>query len=112
MEVYIKSKISLDEVAQQLRSVLKLPNENQTSYQRDQKRNGLNMGGDYYLFENSDGVLRLVKNSGEMLVEERKDWNYYVLVESDDKDEKEIAEFIQQKLNSVSVNAEFDDIAI
>lgn len=112
MEVYIKSKNSLDELAQQLRNVLKLSNENQTSYQREQKRHGLNMGGDYYLFERSDGTLKLVENSGEMLVEERKDWNYYILVESDEEDEEQIAELLQQNLNASDIKAEFDDVAV
>ncbi len=112
MEVYIKSKNSLDELALQLRNALKLSNENQTSYQREQKRHGLNMGGDYYLFERSDGVLKLVENVGEMLVEERKDWDYYILVESDEKDEGQIAELLQQNLTASSIKAEFDDIAI
>ncbi len=106
MEVYIKSKNSLDELAQQLRNVLKLPNENQTLYQKEQKRHGLNMGGDYYLFESVDGILSLVENAGEMLVEERKNWNYYILVESDEKSEEQIAELIQQKLTASSMNAE------
>lgn len=112
MEVYIKSKNSLDELAQQLRSILKLSNENQTSYQKEQKRHGSNMGGDYYLFESSDGVLKLVENAGEMSVEERKDWNYYVLVESDEKNEEQIAESIQQKLTASGMNSKLDDIAI
>jgi len=112
MEVYIKSKDSLDELAQQLRNILELSNENQTSNQREQKRYGLNMGGDYYLFERSNGTLKLVENSGEMLVEERKDWDYYILVESDEEDEEQIAELLQQNLTASSMKAEFDDIAI
>lgn len=112
MEVYIKSKNSLDELAQQLRNVLKLPKENQTSYQKEQKRHGLNMGGDYYLFESSDGILKLVENVGEMSVEERKDWNYYILVESDEKNEEQIAELIGQKLTASGINAKLDDIAV
>ena len=112
MEVYIKSKNSLEELAQQLRNVLKLPKENQTSYQKEQKRHGLNMGGDYYLFESSDGILKLVENVGEMSVEERKDWNYYILVESDEKNEEQIAELIGQKLTASGINAKLDDIAV
>lgn len=112
MEIYIKSENSLDELAQQLRNVLNLSNENQTSYQKEQKRHGLNMGGDYYLFENADGILKLVANAGEMLVEERRDWNYYVLVESNEKNEEQAAELIQEKFIVSNMNAELDDIAV
>ncbi len=112
MEVYIKSENSLDELAQRLRDVLKLSNENQTSYQKEQKRYGLNVGGDYYLFERPNEVLKLVENAGKMLVEERKDWNYYIFVESDEKDKEQIAELLQQNLNASSIEAEFDDVAV
>lgn len=111
MEVYIKSENSLDGLARQLRNVLELPNHNRSSYQKEQKRHGLNMGGDYYLFEKSDEILKLVENTGEMLVEERKDWNYYILVESDEEDEEQIAKLLRQKLNAAGMKAESDNIA-
>jgi hypothetical protein len=61
MEAYIKTKLNLDEVAGLVRAAVNAAAENQTTYQREQRRQSVNYGGVYYLFEVFGLTLILVR---------------------------------------------------
>ena len=83
-EVYIKTESSLDELALRLKEVLNLPKENQSNFSKDQRRSSTNKGGAYYLFEVLGFTLELIRNKGEVEIPERAEWNYYLLIYSDE----------------------------
>lgn len=76
--VFLSSELDLDEIASALRRLLGLSTKNPTEYQRDQLRYSLNMGGTYYLFEVLGFELLLLVNRGEVLIEERSAFDYYL----------------------------------
>ena len=82
--VYIKSVSSLDEIANSLRDILNIPSTNRSAGVIEQSREGLNYGGLYYHFEVFGLTLELIRNQGEVQVDEWADWNYYVFVSSQD----------------------------
>ncbi len=51
MEIYFKTDMAFDALAQTLRETLNLPDRNRLPYAVEQKRHGINRGGDYYLFD-------------------------------------------------------------
>lgn len=82
MEAYIKTELDLDGVAHVLRAAVNAASENQTSYQREQRRESANYDGLYYLIEVFGLTLTLVRNSGEAAIDERAEWPYYIIVSS------------------------------
>ena len=53
VEVYFAAPLDIDAFAALLRDVLNLAPENRMIWQREQRRDGVNYGGLYYLFEGS-----------------------------------------------------------
>lgn len=114
-EVYLRGESNLDALAQRLRELLNIPAQNRSPHQREQKRIGANMGGDYFLFEIFGLTLTLLKNSGEIEIPERKDWPYYLLVTGDDGVDSQlidaIAEYLAQTARRVGLEAETDSLS-
>ena len=115
MEVYFRGETSLDALAQRLRELLNIPLQNKSPYQREQKRIGANMGGDYFLFEIFGLTLTLLNNSGEVEILERRDWPYYLLVSGHDGVDSQlidaIAEYLAQIAPRVGLEAEKDSLS-
>jgi len=82
MKIFIKSEESLGFLAGVLKKHLNIADSNITEYQRDQKRESLSYGGEYFLFEVFGIELKLVRNVGEAKITERADCGYYVIVEN------------------------------
>jgi hypothetical protein len=80
MEIFIKTAMGLDEVATILSKALNVAPENQTPYQRQQRRFSENYGGDYYLLEVFGTTIILVRNIGQVEIPERSGWPYYAIV--------------------------------
>jgi hypothetical protein len=76
-EVYFDTKLTIDDFASMLRSLLNLPDTNRSAHQRDQRRDGANYGGIYYLFEVLGFELLLLANVGEVAIPERYDHSLY-----------------------------------
>jgi len=79
MEIYIRSQLGLDELASKFRELINIANENPTKYQREQKRESQNYGGEYYLFELLQGQILLLKNAGEVLIDEMEGYQFYLV---------------------------------
>ena len=82
MEIYIKTDLSLDALAEALRETLNLPEKNRAPHAQEQRRYGVNFGGEYYSFEALGIWLNLLKNAGEVEIPERSSFPYYLLAES------------------------------
>ena len=110
LEVYLRGESSLDAMAQRLRDLLNIPPQNKIV--RDQKRESLNMGGDYYRFEVFGLTLELLSNSGEVQIPERADWPFYLLLRGEDGVDPplidSIAEYLAQLARTVGLEAETD----
>lgn len=111
MEVYIKSKETLEFLASLLRSILNIPDTNFTEYQRDQKRDSLYYGGEYFLFEVLGLELKLVKNSGEAEIPERSDFSYYVIIDIGDFSNETACNEICKHLSRV-IEPHVDGVAV
>ena len=115
MEVYLRGESSLEALAQRLRELLNIPLENKTSYQREQKRTGVNMGGEYFLFEIFGLTLTLLTNSGEVQIPERPDWPYYLLVTGKYGIDPHLidatAEYLAQLARTAGLEAEADSLS-
>jgi hypothetical protein len=79
-EVYFDTRLDIDGFVALLRSVLNLPAENRTEYQREQRRESINYGGVYYLFEVLGFKLLLLQNLGETEIPERYDHSLYLVI--------------------------------
>jgi len=82
VEIYIKTDLTLDALAETLRETLNLPEKNRAAHAEDQKRYGVNYGGEYYSFEALGIWLNLLKNVGEVEIPERRAFPYYLLAEA------------------------------
>jgi hypothetical protein len=70
LTIYLRSHLKLDALADQFRVVLNCNTQNQSSWQIDQRRYGLNIGGgEYYLFEIIGLEFQLISNKGEVIAE-------------------------------------------
>ena len=65
MELLVKSDLALNEFACRLREILNIPESNRTRSRAEQRRYGVNRGGEYYLFESLGLWLLLIRNQGE-----------------------------------------------
>jgi hypothetical protein len=83
MEIFVRTELDLDELAQKFREILSIPNRNQTPHRIDQDRESTNWGGLYYLFEVFGLELTLVRNRGEVEIPEWSDYPYYIAMGSD-----------------------------
>jgi len=77
--IYIKSKLDIDQMAHAIKLILNCNDFNQTKSQTDQKRFGLNNGGIYYLFEILGLEIALIENYGEVLVDRFLDYKFYLV---------------------------------
>jgi hypothetical protein len=115
LEVYLRGESSLDSLAERLRELLNIPRQNRTPYQREQKREGANMGGEYFLFEIFGLSLTLLNNTGEVQIPERQDWPYYVFLTVDagvdHQISKAIAEYLAQIARRAGLEAEVDSLS-
>jgi hypothetical protein len=78
MELYIRSDLELDSLGAAIREILNVRDANRSPYQREQKRQGANRGGDYYLFQVAGLELTLMRNAAEMTVPGREDFRFYL----------------------------------
>lgn len=81
MYVFFKNDLPFDALAQRLREILNIPDRNITPYLAQQKRESVNMGGEYYLFEVFGLELKLLRNVGEVEIAERSGWPHYLFID-------------------------------
>lgn len=81
MYVFIKDELSLEDLAKRLRDAMNIPEMNKKPYHVEQKRDGINMGGEYYLLETFGLNLTLLRNAGEAELPEWQEWAHYIFVE-------------------------------
>lgn len=108
--VYVKSPLSLDELAFEIRSALNVNSINKTPSQVDQKRFGLNMGGDYYLFEFIGLNIHLVANRGEVIESDFSDYGYYLIIYSDNNVKLEVIEYLSVLINKIGCQTFIQEI--
>jgi hypothetical protein len=101
MEIYFKTDMGFDALAQTLRETLNLPDRNRLPYAIDQKRHGSNRGGDYYLFEAFGLELNLLRNIGEVAVPERAEYPYYLFAEASLEADLEMTDCITRQIYTV-----------
>jgi len=101
MEIYFKTDMAFDALAQTLRETLNLPDRNRLPYALDQKRHGSNRGGDYYLFEAFGLELNLLRNAGEVAVPERAECPYYLFAEAGPEADLEMTDCITRQIYTV-----------
>lgn len=76
LELYFRTKLSLDELAQTICKSLCVG--------RCEQREGVNRGGMYFEMQVFGLTLELLSNQGEVEIPERAEWQYYMLVHSDE----------------------------
>lgn len=101
MEIYFKTDMAFDALAQTLRETLNLPDRNRLPHAVDQKRHGRNRGGDYYLFEAFGLELNLLHNAGEVSIPERAECPYYLFAETGAETDPEMADCITRQIYAV-----------
>lgn len=119
MLIYLSIEASLDELAEKMRSILNIPDRNQSQYVEEQRRDNLSMGGIYYHFETFGLTLQLIKNGGEATLEESKNkWEYYMDVKEENGSlEKQEFLIIGKHLcdvfkkNGIDAEIEIEDVA-
>ena len=105
MEIYFKTDMTLDALAETLRRALNLPEQNRTPYQKEQKRVGANFGGEYYLFEGFGLELYLLHNGGEAAVPERAECRYYLYAEAGAAPDEEMVDCMTRQIFAVTRRA-------
>jgi hypothetical protein len=108
MEIYFKTDLTLDALADRLRRVLNLPEQNRTVYQKEQKRVGANFGGDYYLFEAFGLELYLLQNGGEAAVPERAECRFYLSAKAGAAPDEELVDCMTRQVFAVTHRAGLD----
>jgi len=101
MEIYFKTDLALEALAQQLRETLNLPDRNRTPSVGSQKRYGVNRGGDYFLFETFGLELNLLRNAGEAAIPERANYSYYLFAEASHGADLETVSCLTRQIFSV-----------
>ncbi len=78
--ILIKTSMNLDQLAKQLKNLFNVADSNQTEFQKEQKRFGLNIGdGEYYLFEVLGLEIYLVNNKGSVSIGE-EEYSFYLTI--------------------------------
>jgi len=113
--VFLRGIGDLDAAAERLRAILNIPKTNRRPMPRDQRRYSRNRGGGwYYLFGALGLYLSLVSNSGEVEIEERADWPFYVIVEGPHGADREaigaIARYLSFALNRAGLETIAEDV--
>ncbi len=75
LEIYFKTQLTLDCLAERISNVLDVG--------RKEMRDGINRGGIYYQFHVFGLCMELLRNAGEVEVEDRADYAYYMISYSD-----------------------------
>ena len=89
LELFLKTDLGLDELAERIRTALKV--------QEMQRRYGLNVGGGtYYQFEVFGLIMELIVNAGEVEFVERAEFPYYIYLHS------ECVELVDDRLRAVA----------
>lgn len=81
--LYIQSLEALDDFADHLRMVINASKVNPTPEIIDQKRYGLNYGGEYYAFECLGLKIMLVQNKGEVADDDYYEYQFYLEIQSE-----------------------------
>lgn len=81
MEIFIKSEDSLHELAKKIRQILNIGDTNVSSWIKEQYRDSINYGGEYYRFEVLGFELCLLSNKGEVEIEEQDEYPYFIVIE-------------------------------
>jgi len=111
-EVYFETTMGLETFANWLRDLLNLPTSNKSSYQREQQREGVNLGGTYYLFEVLGMELLLLRNMGETEIPERPTFPLYLVIRSGSAVlDQVIAEWIRELSCRGGIRAEVDSLS-
>ncbi len=111
-EVYFLWEGGLDELAAFLVNLLNLPTTNTTPGYMPQRRNGVNYGGDYHVFEVLGLVLHLVNNAGETEIPEKNGHRFYLMLAgASPATLRSIAEHIAELAVRNGVPAEADSLA-
>lgn len=115
MEVYLRTGLDIDEVASIIATAINVAPTNRSLHQRVQRRESLNRGGTYFLFETFGLELLLLQNLGEVQIPDRSEWNYYLLVASADAGNSKflagICMYLATILKKEGLEAEVDDLA-
>ena len=101
MEIYIKTELTLDTLADTIRETLNLPDRNRALHAENQKRYGINYGGEYYTFEALGIWLNLLRNTGEVNIPERADFPYYLLAEAGAESDWETVDCLTRQVYAV-----------
>ncbi|AKP53753.1 hypothetical protein [Cyclobacterium amurskyense] len=112
--LYIQSIEHLDDFADRLRKIINISTTNPTPELIDQKRYGLNYGGEYYAFECFGLEIMLVRNEGEVGDSDYEDYQFYLEVQSKkDFDEKlfhdGILKYLQMTLEDSGLKTQLED---
>lgn len=111
-EVYFDTREDIDSFAEFLRHLLNLADENQSPHQREQRRDGANYGGLYYLFEVFGIELILLSNVEEVMIPERFDYALYLIVQGGSESfNRTLAEKICELVESRDVRACVDSLS-
>ena len=111
-EVYFDTRLDIDAFATFLGRLLNLASENQSPHQREQRREGANYGGLYYLFEALGLELILLTNIEEVLIPEHFDYALYLIVQGgDESTNRVVAERIRELAEAKGVRARVDSLS-
>ncbi len=85
MEIFIKTRKGFSELAQQIKTIINVRDQNCSGPIFGQNRDSLGRGGEYYVFECFGVLVYLLNNAddeeNEIFVEEKVDWPYYLYLE-------------------------------
>lgn len=113
MEIFIQTKKSYEELASQIRDILNVKNTNVSPEIHIQERYGLNIGGgEYFVFEGLGLQVYLIQNQGEVLIEEREEWPFYLYVEEEDAADEflnTMTSHLSKLLSTAGIQNELDD---
>jgi hypothetical protein len=113
MEVYIRAAMDLEGVATVFSRGVNVASVNRSSYQREQRRDSMNRGGRYFLFEVFGLEILLVQNLGEAHIPERSAWPFYLAVYGEGAGSDFLAsacDHVASILRKEGLEAEVDDL--
>lgn len=107
-KIYLNSGLEIEPLAVWFRNIINCNVHNQTPWQMDQERDGLNYGGKYYLFEILNMELILVKHTGEIIELDFMEYDYFLLCkelkEIDDQLFRSCVAYISELLKSNDID--------
>ena len=78
--IFIKTELVLDTLAEKIRELLNIPNENQNWHIKCQGRESIDHGGPYYYFKVMGFILELLHHTEEVAIDEFSDYPYFLIV--------------------------------